>query len=85
MLQATAAVLALLLSGRRRRTLAYATVATTAAGHCVYGRIQWLLLAAYPGDGSIVSSVLLAIVFLVGDLLCFILLVVVGVTDLLMR
>ncbi|TVU27028.1 hypothetical protein EJB05_29606 [Eragrostis curvula] len=79
-LQAAAALLALLLAGGRRcRVLAYAAVATTTIGHCMHGRLRYLLLAAaaYPGDDRTIPGVRLglAILDLVVDLLCFLFLI----------
>ncbi|TVU33118.1 hypothetical protein EJB05_24903 [Eragrostis curvula] len=74
-LQAAAAVMALLLTGRRR-ALAYAALAATIVGHCMYGRIQWLLLVTYPGDDRIIPGVWLCVLALVDDLLLFVLLLV---------
>ncbi|TVT99598.1 hypothetical protein EJB05_55028 [Eragrostis curvula] len=79
-LQAAAALLALLLAGGRRcRVLAYAAVAATTIGHCMHGRLRYLLLAAaaYPEDDRTIPGVRLglAILDLVVDLLCFLFLI----------
>lgn len=78
-LQAAAAVAGLLLT--RRRVLAYAALAAAAGVHCMYGRVLYLLTAAYPGDGLLIAALLAVLIVLLFHLICFLILNMIGNCD----